>query len=78
LELVVIFTSVENAKYFDEIINDFNNNENQKPRVKSVFIMNGNYDNYIPLARKPVQERESFFYFIINIFFAFELKLFKN
>ncbi len=33
LELVVIFTSVENAKYFDEIINDFNNNENQKPRV---------------------------------------------
>jgi fatty-acyl-CoA synthase len=51
LESVVIFTSVENAKYFDEIINDFNNNENQKPKVKSVFIMNGNYDNYIPFEK---------------------------
>jgi acyl-coenzyme A synthetase/AMP-(fatty) acid ligase len=51
LESIVIFTSVENAKYFDKIINDFNNKENQKPKVKSVFIMNGNYDNYIPFEK---------------------------
>jgi fatty-acyl-CoA synthase len=52
LESIVIFTSVENAKYFEEIINDCNNNERtQKRKIKSVFVLNGNHENYIPFEK---------------------------
>ncbi len=51
LESIVIFTSIENAKYFDEIINHCNSNESQKQKIKSVFVLNGNHENYIPFDK---------------------------
>ncbi len=51
LESVVIFTSVENAKYFDEIIENFNSEKSEKLKIKSIFVIDGNYSNYIPFAK---------------------------
>ncbi len=51
LESIVIFTSVANTKYFDEIIEDFNTNETHKQKIKSVFVLDGNHDNYIPFEK---------------------------
>ncbi len=39
LELVVIFTSVENAKYFEEIIENFNPGKSENLKIKSIFII---------------------------------------
>ncbi len=51
LESVVIFTSVENAKYFDEIIENFNSEKNEKLKIKSIFVIDANYSNYIPFEK---------------------------
>jgi long-subunit acyl-CoA synthetase (AMP-forming) len=51
LESVVIFTSVENAKYFDEIIENFNSGKNENSKIKSIFIIDGSYSNYIPFEK---------------------------
>jgi uroporphyrinogen-III synthase len=41
LESVVIFTSVENAKYFDEIIENFNSGKREKLKTKAIFVTGG-------------------------------------
>jgi acyl-coenzyme A synthetase/AMP-(fatty) acid ligase len=51
LESVVIFTSVENAKYFDEIIENFNSGKNENLKIKAIFVIDGKYSNYIPFER---------------------------
>ncbi len=51
LESVVIFTSVEYAKYFDEIIENFNSGKCENLKIKSIFVINGSYSNYIPFEK---------------------------
>jgi acyl-CoA synthetase (AMP-forming)/AMP-acid ligase II len=51
LESVVIFTSVENAKYFDEIIDDHNSGKRDNLKIKSVFVLDANFGNYIPFEK---------------------------
>ncbi len=46
---MIIFTSVENAKYFDQIIENFGFGKNENLKIKSIFVTNGCYSNYIPL-----------------------------
>jgi acyl-coenzyme A synthetase/AMP-(fatty) acid ligase len=55
---VVIFTSVENAKYFDEIIGNFNLGKNENLKIKSIFVTDGRYSNYIPF-RELLEERKN-------------------
>ncbi len=51
MESIVIFTSVEKAKYFDEIIEIFNSGKFEKLKIKSVFVLDGSYANYIPFDK---------------------------
>jgi hypothetical protein len=51
LESVVIFTSVEKVKYFDEIIDDHNSGKRDNLKIKSVFVFDANFGNYIPFER---------------------------
>jgi acyl-coenzyme A synthetase/AMP-(fatty) acid ligase len=51
LESVVIFTSVENAKYFDEIIENFNSGKSEKLKIKAIIVIDGIYSNYIPFGK---------------------------
>ncbi len=51
LESVVIFTSVENAKYIDEIIDDHNSGKMDNLKIKSVFVFDGDFGNYITFER---------------------------
>ncbi len=51
MESIVIFTSVEKAKYFDETIENFNSRKIENLKIKSVFILDGSYGNYIPFER---------------------------
>jgi acyl-CoA synthetase (AMP-forming)/AMP-acid ligase II len=48
LESVVIFTCAEYAKYFDEIIENFKSGKNKNLKIKSIFVIDGSYSNYIP------------------------------
>jgi len=48
---LVIFTSIEFAEHFDEIFKSFNNNYTENFKIRSVFIFDGNYDNYIPFEQ---------------------------
>jgi acyl-coenzyme A synthetase/AMP-(fatty) acid ligase len=51
MESVVVFTSVENAKYFDEIIKNFISVKNETLKIKSIFVIDGSYSNYIPFGK---------------------------
>ncbi len=51
LESVVIFTSVENAKYFEEIIKNFISVKNENLKIKSIFVIDGSYSNYISFGK---------------------------
>jgi acyl-CoA synthetase (AMP-forming)/AMP-acid ligase II len=46
MDSIVIFTSLTFVKYFDEISNDFVNNNNKKLQIKSVVVLDGSYNNY--------------------------------
>jgi len=48
---LVIFTSIEFAKHFDEIFRNFNNNYTENLKIRSVFVFDGNYGNYIPFEQ---------------------------
>jgi len=52
---LVIFTSVEFAKHFDEIFRSFGDNETEKFHIRSVFAFNGNYSHYIPFEQLLVE-----------------------
>ncbi len=47
---MVIFTSIGNAKYFDEIIENFNSGKNENLKIKSIFVTDESYSNYIPFG----------------------------
>jgi acyl-coenzyme A synthetase/AMP-(fatty) acid ligase len=51
IDSIVIFTSVENAKLFDEIIENFNRGKSGKLKIRSVFVLDGSYGNYIPFDK---------------------------
>jgi long-subunit acyl-CoA synthetase (AMP-forming) len=51
MESIVIFTSVEKAKFFDEIIENFNSKKIENLKIKSVFVLDGSYGSYIPFER---------------------------
>ncbi len=48
MESIVIFTSVEKAKYFDEIFKNFDCGKSGKLKIKSVFVFDGIHENFIP------------------------------
>jgi acyl-CoA synthetase (AMP-forming)/AMP-acid ligase II len=48
LESVVIFTCAQYAKYFDETIENLKSGKNKNLKIKSIFVIDGSYSNYIP------------------------------
>ncbi len=47
MESIVIFTSIQYATHSEEIIKEYNESNNKNKKIKSVFVMDGNYENYI-------------------------------
>jgi acyl-coenzyme A synthetase/AMP-(fatty) acid ligase len=47
MESIVIFTSIQYTKHSEEIIKEYNESNNKNKKIKSIFVMDGNYKNYI-------------------------------